>query len=221
MRRFGGSSSGGGRSGGSRSGGYRSSRSGGYRSAGSSSSSSSTSSSGPSTLFWYGSSSVPGSSSSSYPKGKWKAVERGTPGAKENEYVQNPSGQIQYFRWNRQNKTLGTHLTIDGGYEFGYKIAGYGTSWGTNFNGGAGKYRMKKGFSKKAFGLGVGPGFLGGSALEEAGVLAKYSVYHRYHMFRQMMRTRNPGLYSDWDDEYYTSYYQRSSFYCQAPAGLS
>ena len=38
------------------------------------------------------------------------------------------------------------------------------------------------GFSKKALGLGVGAGFLGGAGLGVAGTLATYSVYHRYQV---------------------------------------
>ena len=60
---------------------------------------------------------------------------------------------------------------------------GYGTSWGTSFASGAGQYKSKSGFSKKALGLGVGAGFLGGAGLGVAGTLATYSVYHRYQVF--------------------------------------
>ena len=35
------------------------------------------------------------------------------------------------------------------------------------------------GYSKKALGLGVGAGFLGGAALGVAGTAAMYGVYHR------------------------------------------
>ena len=59
---------------------------------------------------------------------------------------------------------------------------GYGTSWGTSFANGAGQYKSKSGFSKKALGLGVGAGFLGGAGLGVAGTLASYSVYHRYQV---------------------------------------
>ena len=59
---------------------------------------------------------------------------------------------------------------------------GYGTSWGTSFANGAGQYKSKSGFSKKALGLGVGAGFLGGAGLGVAGTLATYSVYHRYQV---------------------------------------
>ena len=80
-------------------------------------------------------------------------------------------------------------------------LQGYGTSWGTNFAGGAGKY--SKGYSKKvssclkrdmkfmvyiqALGMGVAAGFLGGAALGTMGTMATYGVYHRYHMYQQMM----------------------------------
>ena len=63
---------------------------------------------------------------------------------------------------------------------------GYGTSWGTNFANGAGQYKSKSGFSKKALGLGVGAGFLGGAGLGVAGTLATYSVYHRYQVLHGM-----------------------------------
>ena len=42
------------------------------------------------------------------------------------------------------------------------------------------------GFSKKALGLGVGAGFLGGAGLGVAGTLATYSVYHRYQVLHGM-----------------------------------
>ena len=60
---------------------------------------------------------------------------------------------------------------------------GHGTSWGTNFAGGVGKWKpKKKGVSKKMLGLGVGAGFLGGAALGVAGTMASYSVYHKYQV---------------------------------------
>ena len=47
------------------------------------------------------------------------------------------------------------------------------------FSGGVGKYG-KKGFSKKALGLGVGAGFLAGAAVGTVGSVATLGVYHRY-----------------------------------------
>ena len=48
------------------------------------------------------------------------------------------------------------------------------------------KYKQKKGFSKKALGLGVAAGFVGGAAVGVAGTMATYSVYHRNsHIFIQ------------------------------------
>ena len=41
------------------------------------------------------------------------------------------------------------------------------------------QYKQKKGFSKKALGLGVAAGFVGGAAVGVAGTMATYSVYHR------------------------------------------
>ena len=63
-------------------------------------------------------------------------------------------------------------------------LSGYGTNFGTSFPQGVGKYGGK-GFSKKALGLGVGAGFLGGAALGAAGTVATMGVYHRYLQYRQ------------------------------------
>ena len=43
-------------------------------------------------------------------------------------------------------------------------------------------YKKKSGISKKALGLGVAAGFVGGAALGVAGTMATYSVYHRYQV---------------------------------------
>ena len=96
---------------------------------------------------------------------------------------------------------------------------GYGTSWGTSFANGAGQYKSKSGFSKKALGLGVGAGFLGGAGLGVAGTLATYSVYHRYQVldsshgrlfhnfqeYRRLLGQRQGGHF--WDSDYYSNYY--------------
>jgi len=47
--------------------------------------------------------------------------------------------------------------------------------------------------SKKALGLGIGAGFLGGAALGAAGTMATYGVYHRYNQYRYMMMTGGYG----------------------------
>jgi len=95
---------------------------------------------------------------------------------------------------------------------------GYGTAWGTKF-GADTKYKQKKGFSKKALGLGVAAGFVGGAAVGVAGTMATYSVYHRYQNFKNMMRSRGfnnghrYGYDNDYDDggffgdDYYKTYY--------------
>jgi len=98
---------------------------------------------------------------------------------------------------------------------------GYGTAWGTKF-GAAQKYKQKKGFSKKALGLGVAAGFVGGAAVGIGGTMATYSVYHRYQRFKNMMRGRSFGYqrrgyhggdFDDggfFDDNYYDNYYSRN-----------
>jgi hypothetical protein len=73
----------------------------------------------------------------------------------------------------------GGRYTAAGGQSFGYSAPGHGTSWGTSFPGGVGRYGSS-GVSKKALGLGVGAGFLGGAALGMAGTMATYGVYHRW-----------------------------------------
>ena len=83
---------------------------------------------------------------------------------------------------------------------------GYGTAWGTKFSDQT-VYKQKKGFSKKALGLGVAAGFVGGAALGVAGTVATYSVYHRYQEFKQMMFLR--GFGNDFNRDYYTSYYSQ------------
>ena len=105
--------------------------------------------------------------------------------------------------------TIAVHLQrIQSNFDqFGYKNPGYGTNWGTSFLGGAGKYDIKNGLSKKALGLGVGAGFLGGAASGAAGTMATYSVYHRYNEFNRLMFQRNPSY--NWDDYYYKNYYNR------------
>jgi len=87
---------------------------------------------------------------------------------------------------------------------------GYGTAWGTNFGSGH-MYKKKSGISKKALGLGVAAGFVGGAALGVAGTMATYSVYHRYQEFKNMMRMRGFG-YGD-DDMGWGNSYRRNE--CQ------
>ena len=83
---------------------------------------------------------------------------------------------------------------------YSYKSPGYGTRFGTSFPGGVGIYGGK-GFSKKALGLGVGAGFIGGAALGVAGTAATMGVYHRYMQYRFL--TGGWG-YNPW---YYNHYY--------------
>eukprot|EP00091_Calanus_sinicus_P015834 TRINITY_DN34632_c0_g1_i1.p1 TRINITY_DN34632_c0_g1~~TRINITY_DN34632_c0_g1_i1.p1 ORF type:complete len:132 (+),score=40.46 TRINITY_DN34632_c0_g1_i1:58-396(+) len=72
----------------------------------------------------------------------------------------NPFGKSQYSSFWKTQKSFGSYL-FGGNKKYGSKTPGYGTSFGTNFAGGVGKYGAgKKGFSKKALGLGVAAGFL-------------------------------------------------------------
>jgi len=93
---------------------------------------------------------------------------------------------------------------------------GYGTAFGTKFDSGS-IYKQKKGFSKKALGLGVAAGFVGGAAIGVAGTMATYSVYHRYQNFKNMMRARGFG-YNDFDNNYYSSYYSRNECFGGCPS---
>lgn len=129
-------------------------------------------------------------------------------GAMSKGYKKNPYGVSQYSAFGKPKQSFGSHLL--GGKKYGYKTPGYGTNFGTNFAGGVGQYgKQKKGFSKKALGLGIGAGFLGGAALGVAGTMATYSVYHRYQEFKRMMHMQQPGM-GGWDQNYYNNNYQKN-----------
>lgn len=114
----------------------------------------------------------------------------------------------------------------NGGKGLSYKTPGYGTNWGTSF--GKGKYSIGKNkFSKKALGLGVAAGFVGGAAI---GGVATYGVYHRYNKYRDLMYRQRHGYgfgsgnrYDDdfgWGngyDDYYTNYYLRDRCFGGCP----
>ena len=96
-------------------------------------------------------------------------------GALSKGFKKNPWGVNQYSGYSKPKKSFGSRLFGGSGKSYGYKTPGYGTNWGTNFGGGLGKYgKQKKGFSKKALGLGIGAGFVGGAALGVAGTMASY-----------------------------------------------
>merc|ERR1719186_2597086 len=116
----------------------------------------------------------------------------------------------------------------NGQQSYGARAPGYGTNFGTNFNGGVGKYGSEnKGFSKKALGLGVGAGFLGGAALGVGGTMATYSAVHKYQKFKSMMHERDQYHGSsmqggnNWDnnyqDDYHRNYYQSNRCYEDCP----
>jgi len=101
-----------------------------------------------------------------------------------------------------------------GGKTFGSATPGHGTSWGTSFPSGVGRYQSK-GVSKKALGLGIGAGFLGGAALGVGGAMATNSVYQRYIEYQRMMNMGGYGSYggsydTGYADHYYNNYYNRN-----------
>ena len=134
----------------------------------------------------------------------------------------NQFGQTQYSSFSKPSRPIGSYAEADG-KKYGYRTAGHGTNWGTSFSGGTGVYNKNK---KKALGLGVAAGFVGGAALGMAGTMATYNVYHRYpwiscvlssyinwiryHEFQRMMYMNNPLQYgSTWDENYFSNYYSR------------
>ena len=117
-------------------------------------------------------------------------------GSMKKGFSKNPYGVSQYSGFKKPKKSFGSYLFGGSGSKksFGYKTPGYGTNWGTNFAGGMGQYKKpKKGISKKALGLGIGAGFLGGAAVGVAGTMATYSVYHKYQEFKRMMYMNQMG----------------------------
>jgi len=106
-----------------------------------------------------------------------------------------------------------------GGAGYNYRSPGYGTNYGTNFGSGVGRYPgAGGGYSKKALGLGVGAGFLGGAALGVAGTAAMYGVYHRYHQYR-MMSMMVGGGYGGYNQGYYNNYYSNNQCFGGCPPG--
>merc|ERR1712012_933008 len=125
----------------------------------------------------------------------------------------NRYGTNQYQSFSKPKKSFGSYLFGSSKKPYGYKTPGHGTSWGTNFAGGVGKWKPKKsGVSKKMLGLGVGAGFLGGAALGVAGTMASYSVYHKYQEFKRRMHMMNPmnQIGRGWDQNYYDNNYQQN-----------
>ena len=80
------------------------------------------------------------------------------------------------------------------------------TSYGTVFKSETQRLMTNK-ISKKLFGLGVGVAFIGGAGFGFGAGLASYSIYHRYHYFRSMLHDN--GYITDWDEDYYSSYYEQ------------
>lgn len=163
---------------------------------------------------------------------------------KKSGFSMNPFGKSQYSSFGKPKKSFGSYL-FGGKKKYGSKAPGYGTSFGTNFAGGVGKYGTgKKGFSKKALGLGVAAGFLGGAALGVGGTMATYGAIHKYKKFKSMLYGRrrhrhSSGYDQDWDDDdwdrgsswgrdrnydrpyaddYHRNYYERNECYEGCPA---
>lgn len=125
----------------------------------------------------------------------------------------NRYGTNQYQSFSKPSLTqrLGQRLFGSSRKPYGYNTPGHGTSFGTNFAGGVGRFKPSGGISKKMLGLGVGAGFLGGAALGVAGTMASYSVYHKYQEFKRRMHMLRPSF--GFNEEYYRDNYQRNE--CQ------
>jgi len=209
------------RSGGGRSGGGRSSFGSRVRAAlGGRRSSSSNSRSASYPKQQWGSSSGGAGGAGSYPKQQWGG---GSPGGSSNigggGFVKPGSNNGGSFgggfaqpRPSYGSGSYGSKGALGGlgalgalGAAKSFKSPGYGTNFGTKFTGGTGKYGGK-GFSKKALGLGVGAGFLGGAALGTAGAVASMGVYHRYWEFKRMLYM-NSHNGNDWNNAYYRQNY--------------
>jgi len=121
------------------------------------------------------------------------------------------TNQYQSFSKPSLGQRLGQRLFGSSRKPYGYNTPGHGTSFGTNFAGGVGRFKPSGGISKKMLGLGVGAGFLGGAALGVAGTMASYSVYHKYQEFKRRMHMLRPSF--GFNEEYYRDNYQRNE--CQ------
>jgi len=89
------------------------------------------------------------------------------------------------------------------------------TSYGTVFKSETQRLMTNK-IPKKLFGLGVGVAFIGGAGFGFGAGLASYSIYHRYHYFRSMLHDN--GYITDWDEDYYSSYYEQNKCLGGCPA---
>jgi len=90
------------------------------------------------------------------------------------------------------------------------------TKYGTKFSEEA-KWNMKRRMSRKLFGLGVGPAFIGGAGFGFGAGLASYSIYHRYNYFRYLMHKK--GYIDDWDSDYDKEYYDKKRCLDGCPRG--
>ena len=88
------------------------------------------------------------------------------------------------------------------------KASNVETNYATKFSSST-KSRMAGKIPTKVFGLGVGKSTIGGSGYGYGAGLTQYSVYHRYHRYRSHLRHRGYIDDDDWDEDYYTTYYEK------------
>ena len=72
---------------------------------------------------------------------------------------------------------------------------------------------MKQRISKKLFGLGVGPAFLGGAGFGFGAGILSYSILHRYFYVKNLMYEENIDS-EDWDPKFYKNFYKRYIMIC-------
>merc|ERR1719474_111905 len=191
----------GGRGGGGRFGG----RSGGYRSGSSYRSSSYRSSSYRSSPSYSSSRSYSSSSSSSYSR-SYSSSSSSSSSSRSSSARSPPSTYYSsYSAWSvpktRKYKVIKPILTR-------VKASNVETNYATKFSSST-KSRMTGKIPTKVFGLGVGRSTIGGSGYGYGAGLAQYSVYHRYHRYRYLLYTRGYIDDDDWDEDYYSTYYEK------------
>ena len=82
------------------------------------------------------------------------------------------------------------------------------TLYGTDFSRES-MEQLNKRMSKKLFGIGVGPAFIGGAGFGYGAGLLTYSIYHRYIFIRSLMYNKDYISKEEYDPFYYDTYYKR------------